>query len=870
MKTWYSVLKAPLNTYNPRSNEIPASVRLSGNLSPLTNFFLNIFVNSIGEKNFIIGIPSNVLRPIPILAYLYATIENKSVVVFTQRGGSTGWTSPIDFHNMNYHLMNEQGNYIFNRVPMGIMSDEGIDARPYIPRAKRVFKQRLYESQKRNFLNSEGAKIILYSDIYNSRLVDTIKKITLTDDETLDHLNIEIDPGLIIFENVDRFAYSDYYFQLFLAWISPLLESKKNILFHFSNPTSPYVQRLKDATNSLAIPFGHSILRSNEEFKKESINYFNSRNDLAMPFLNNYLVDPYEFYEQITDIKILEPPLESGNIDYYYRAVKSLRSKVDESILKNKGLYYKILMLAYKLPNLSINPSKYKECFGDKNVAFRQYTIPQLLSVFRDYVAEESEQNRSILIDLISEIFCMYSELKECKRFEEEGSYTRIAKDYKILEEIKIESAANSHYDSKIIVATFSPMERNILEGQILNDAIIENCEVKTIKQINQSLFNKSNTTLFLPGPLRMKFRSELLRPYMKIVFVAYDGENYLATKDQIDRLSSYSFEQEQNSMICIGEAYDFLGLKKDGLFKDYYERITRIKLKAQKTDETQPPTLEEVKKQDINDIFKEIKDTLSTNILYDTYKQREDELISIENSLAKIEEERTEEDMAPLTAYYTVVLSKVNNVSFVKTLKLPINKTYFFLDKLDGILSEGTPRNLKEEYFVIILDNDERKTILELIFETSDLEESIEKYWIESWKARLAEFIENNNLSYSQFHRLYKDAGGNRDYQTVLLWAKGGVIGPENKMDLFTIGKILADKEIMEDYEKIDREVDSLRQIHRSVGRNMRKIIKAVMTGNIDPEKLSYDELILYEKIKDGVYKIEKITKCDNNLNNN
>lgn len=867
MKTWYKVLNGPIYSYNPKPDTLPSNIKLSGNLSPLTNFFLNVFINSIGEKNLIIGIPNNVLRPIPIIAYLYAIMENKSVIVFTQKGDSTAKINPIDFHNMNYHLMNENGRYIFYQIPMGIMSDEGIDARAYIPRAKKGFREIFNEKQKTNFLKREGAKIVLYHDINNSRLVDTIKKITLVD-ETLDDLNIQIEPGLVIFENVDRFAYSDYHFELFLTWISPLLEKKKNILFHFSNPTSMYIQKLKEITNSLAIPFDHSLLKSNEEIKEASIKYFKNKDKFSMSFLEKYLVDPYHFYEQTTDMKILTPALESGNIDYYRKNVNFLRSRVNESILKNKGLYYKILQLAFKFPNLSINPSKYKECYGDKNLVFRHYTISQLLGLFRDYVAEESEQNRLILLDIISEIFCMYSELKECKRFGDDGSYTRIAKDYKILEEIKTETAVNANNGNKIIVATFSPLERNILEGQILNEGIVKNCEVKTIKQISQSIFNKSNTILFLPGPLRMKFISELLRPYMKIIFVTYDGENYLATKNQIELSSVYSFDQEQNSMICLGEAYDFLGMQKDGLFKDYYERLIQTKSKTEQRED-QPSSDEDVKKQDINDILKRFKEMVSKDISYDTYKQQEDEIASVENSLAKLEEERTNGELSALSTYYNVVLRKTNDSSVKKTLKLPVNKTYLFLDKIDGILEEGTPRNLKEGYFVIILDDDERKTILELIFETSDLEESIEKYWIESWKEKLAEFIEKNNLSYSKFHRLYTDAGGRRDYQTVFLWAKGGVIGPDDKMDLFIIGKILADKEIMEDYEKIDREVEGLRKIHRNVGRNLRKIIKAVMTGNIDPEKLSYEELVLYEKIKDGVYKIEEIFKFNGGQNN-
>jgi len=273
------------------------------------------------------------------------------------------------------------------------------------------------------------------------------------------------------------------------------------------------------------------------------------------------------------------------------------------------------------------------------------------------------------------------------------------------------------------------------------------------------------------------------------------------------------------------------------------------------------------IKKQDFSEIISKMRNILSTDKKYETYKRYEEELTSIENSISELEKD--EVGGTGITAsdiVYEVTLQKVNDLSIIKKLKLPAEKTYLYMEKADGKLNEGTPRNLKEGYYVVILDNDERKTILELIIEMLDLEDSVDKNLIEPWKIKLAAYIEKNDLSYSRFYQLYIDNGGRRNYQTVVQWAKGNVIGPEDVADIKIIGEIIDDEDIISDYELIDREVKQLRKIHRNIGRQLRAIIKMIIDGQIDTEKLSYEQLLLFEKIKDGIYMIDKVMKCDNN----
>ena len=54
MKQWFESIRE-IGAYNPKLNITPSNVRLSNNLSPFTNFFLNVFINSIKDKNIIIS-----------------------------------------------------------------------------------------------------------------------------------------------------------------------------------------------------------------------------------------------------------------------------------------------------------------------------------------------------------------------------------------------------------------------------------------------------------------------------------------------------------------------------------------------------------------------------------------------------------------------------------------------------------------------------------------------------------------------------------------------------------------------------------------------------------------------------------------------
>ena len=843
LRKWYGS-GTSIYTYNPRQKVSPENVELSGNLSPLTNFFLNVFVNAIEKRNLIIAIPDVFLRPIPIISYLYAKQKNKSVLVFT---------IARDLHYKNYHLLNLQpGGYLSFFVPMGFISEEGIEAKVYLPRASREYRRGYIQHLRENFLESPEPKILLSQE---DRMVDDIIKKLAIDEETFDNVEVGIDTGLIIFENVDRLVHSQYSTELFLKWIFPLLDRGMRFIFHFANPESKFIRTIKEETNSLVMPFGTALLRSNIEIQRKSIEYFRKIYEdgkRRVEMINKYNIDREYFYENITSIEIVE--LKAGNIDYHLKKAKKVLSVIDENRIKNKRLYYTVKSLLYMLPNFVINPSKYKKLYEDDFVGWRYYTIPQLLEMLRERIHEENEDNIVFLEDLISEIYCVYAELKECRRYGEEKTYSRIAKDYQIFKTIEnVQNGGNI-----IIIATQSPFERRILEAETCGLDLENGLEIRTVHQVNLSTkeLDYSKATLVLPGPVRMKYMPILLRPYKKITVLAYEGENYNGAKEQIDLFYTYSIEQEETLMAYLEEVYSFLGVPRDALFKDY---LRRREQSINEGEETQTYPEGGDREAELLDRLREI---VETEPQYKHYKRYEDEIAEVEGIITELEKKETEIERRKTGTFYEVFLRGMGETQMIRKL-LPAEKTYIYEE--NGEIQEGSPRNLKPGFHVVILDNDERKTLLDLIIEIFDLEQTVDKYLIGLWKERLIKFIEEYDLSYADFYRLYKGSGGEREYQTVLNWAKGNVIAPERPNDLFAIGKILQDVEIIEDYQLIDREVSKVRSIHRNIGKKLRKIIREMMKGGVDTTKLGYEEYALYERIEKGFYEVVEI-KMQNN----
>lgn len=842
MQSWHETIHN-IYFYNEDNNTTPTNVMISGQLSPLTNFIINVFEKTLGKRNLIIAIPDNLLRPIPIMSYLFAKKEKKDVLVLTQKIGKKD-EQAIEHHRRNYHLLNYgdifHGEYLFADVPMGIISDQDASADPYIPLSNN--KQRYIEIQKNNFKQSKNPKIILSSAERKSRIIELLKNISI-DEKQID-VEICLDIGLIIFENVDRFCDSYFNCNIFLEWLKPMLEKGVNFIFHFSNPESIYIDFIKNETKSLFIPWSPLILNK-QLVKSESVAYFEKMKEslVKKKILNSLNVDMEDFYYKTTHIQTINPLLNPSNIDYHFRIAGGLKKSVNDGLLVNRILYYTILSVFYKLPNLLINPSKYKQVYYGENGP-RHYNLNALLKILREKLSEENEENRLFLKYLIREIYSVYTQLMERKRFNEDISYPIIGKDYLILDLINNHDLESKNIEEKVILATYSPSERNIIKKQVDDNSIIPSIEIEHIANIHKRVFDRSKTTLILSGPLRIKYFSELLKPYKNIYFLGYEGRNHETIQEQVNLISDYSFEREKNLLNYLREIYEFLDVPEDLLISKF-RKINNL------GSENSPST-----EADASDLILNILKNYSE---FDKLKEHELNITTIENRRKSLVEQLEFENIINESCI-NVTLKRITDSEVTKK-DLPTNKSFFYLKERFGKIEEGLPTSFKKGYYVVILDNNERKGLLEFIIDIFGLEKSIDKYLIASWKYKLIQYMEKNELTYSELFRQYKSYGGERTIPTLKNWIKEDLIGPKYQHDLFVIGKMLQDYELTHNYDLIYHEIGHVRTIHITTGKKLRRIIKELLNGSLDHSKLSIEEYQIYKKIKDGIYEIEDIS---------
>lgn len=853
MKQWYDKIHQ-IYTYNPNSKGVDDyydNIKLSGNLSPLTNLFLNTFIETINQKNIIINIPHVILKSIPLISYIYSHLEHKSTLIFTQNGQSV-LIDPKRIHSRNYYLLNyDDSDYLFRDIPIGLLSKEGLeDPDVFLPRAKNNHLKREYiDQQEANYFKGDKPKILLYYDETATKITETLENIVSNKSEKK---RIDIDIGCIIFENVDRFVRSKIMADSFLNWINTLLEKKINIIFHFTNPNSIFIEQFRKATNSLVLPCNFSLLKNNDEIKKASKDYFKKKNKIEMEYIAKYNIDnPNFFDDENNKIEIYEPILKSGNLDHYFKDISYLRTKVNEKKIINKKLYFKVLRLIYSLPNLTVNPSIYQFPYLHyDNPGW--YTVDTIIQKFSDELIK-NDNNKLFLESLVSNFYSIYFELTECDRYYERGSYDRIAKDYALLELAKNNEIFQEA--EKTIFVTYRPYERSIFENEMNRLKLEYSFEVFDIYKLNKTYFDRSNSTLILPGPLPTPYLSELLFPYKKILFLTYGGYNYERTVEQANLFFNYSFELENNSMIYLKELYDFLKISKNNsLFRDFKKRKEIENLKNTSFTE------QAISKPENNVInpFDKVKEKMMN---YRHSRDYQTQIDYIERNIAQINKDA--ENEINTEEYIEVILKELNDNSDILNKKLPLGKSYFYLRNIGGEVEQGTPQNFRPGYFVVILDGDEQKTLLQLIIEIFNLEKSVNKILIEYWKEKLMKFINENKITYKELYNLYVNAGGQKTYQSILHWAKGSVIGPRDPMDLFYIGKLTNDDIILENYEIMEKEIEKVRKIHISTGKRLQKIIKEVIfEGTLKIEEITYEEYLFYEKVKNGIYEIIEIKR--------
>lgn len=854
-KSWYDILEKEIMAYiNDRSIDTKFKLTfhdsdgdIKSSLSPVTNNLLNTWSYLLDtDKNLIFNFPSNMLKSIPILAYIYSKVYSKSSLVFTS-GNINLKKHIVDLHNQHYHLLGYSNEgFFYSSIPMGFISNKSIICKPYLLHASDEFKRENREALKNDFLSSNKPKILLNSADNLTKINSLINDLKI-DNENFSDLNLDMDIGCIIFENADRFINSQYNARSFLDWLHDCVDENIKLIFHFSNFNLDFLPEIKKETNSFVLSFDNNVLKNNKKLYAQSIDYFMERSDYSRNFVKNYNVDTILNYEKDFNISVLSPSLENGNLDLYLYFAQRVLSEIDENNIKNKNFYYRAINLLYSLNNLAVDPRFFKFNIQINYGTWRYINVSQFISLFRSKLSLENELNRFLLNKLISNLNNFYNELIQCKNYFVDNNYERINKAYQVLD-ISFNKEEYFEDDKKLYIGVYQNTERRILNDFLRDVPDVEAIYLRDMYFKSENLFDFN---LLLSGIITHKYKSILEHNFNQILILAYDGYNKNLINHQIDLVLNPSIRNEKQSMEYFEELYKFMNISRNNQFFHDFNKRYDTWINSSIAEE----------EHEIDDVNKENVFLLTDN--YNQYTKGQ------ENSNSKLSNTFSSSHSSSSNNYSieTIQMNLLNlNDDRVYTKNMIKSKKYLrFKDynKLDEAM-EVKPELLKKGEFVIVLEDN--KSFLDIYAEIFDENIDLNRFFIDYWRDLLFDYKKIQKLSIVDLHKKYEEffnenqsEYGPVTYQTFRLWVNGYTICPSNPYDLKVLAELFDDEYLNDNYEEMYNEGVKLRNFNRTMGRKLSSIIKNIIQNSsfIDYNMLSFEERNIFEQIKNGVYQV-------------
>lgn len=825
-------------------------------LSPITNLTLNALVKIFNsDKNLIINFPKKILKPIPLIAYMFSEITSKSVLVFTA-GNINNKADLIRLHNNNFYLLNMinkwgNGANLFENCSMGYLKNKNeLSFKFFLPHAEPQYKNYLNKNLNSILGDENKSKIVLMGSSSLTALTNTISRISIDNKELNDNNidnDISLDIGCIIFENADRYFSSKHNAEFFVNWLNKNIDSSIKLIFHFSSHNLHYLDNIKELTQAKVISFNGGVIKNNDILRESSVDYY--RNIDNLDIVGRYNLDAESDYYYDSKIILDDVKLENGNLDYFTYSAKKLKKFINEDEIGRNSLYYNAQKLFLDLNNLTINPSFFKFRVVYNN-SFSYITVPQFFNLFEESLKYESNNNRIYLERYLSLLSQFYYELSKKKRFNERHSYNNIGKDYRVCEVVKNKEKYFGN-DNDLIIGTFHNTEPGILSNQLKE---YSNVEIKYLGNLIKEYSDSSNLNLLLPGFVPPRFISELYKDYSKILILNYDGFNRGNIIQQINSIENPSINDESKVMNHFVELYDYIGINKDNAFMNNYKK----RLEKEKESNKMHGVVVS-KNSKGNPINQDIDETENYNNYLEVIKNIEKRISNNQSTSYLANYNSISSSYSNLKTVDLELAIPLTNDHVTKT--VPAKNKYLYFKEYGALEDafEIKAEDLSKEDYVIILDN-EKISFIDLFIEIFKLEENIDKNLAEYWKDKISIFVDDNNLSYGDFYELYKKEGGKKEFQTVRNWLKGKNISPgDYKNDLMYLSKVMDDDFLLNNIDIMGEEFRKIKSMHISMGKNLKTIMKGIL---VDDFSLNYDSLSLEEQtmhniIKNSVYKV-------------
>lgn len=857
LKNWQKVINSKMGAYSLDKGNYDI-LEFSNGLSPLTEFSLDFFANIIPQKNVIINFPDFKLSPASLYAYIFAEKYDKNVYILAdEKGDSLNSRSKVSL-NKNHYLLCDYEGYVFRKFPVFYLKkirndkedyqnnsiDYKLTLERYLPRSDNRFK-RTY-TEKNVLKNPYVSKFIIDTD---SNLFGIKEKLNIALKNNDEHLNPKEHPiGLIIIENADRFFRSYGRLESFITWFKEL-DSDVKLLIHFNNPSIDYIKILIKELNFAVLPFNRYILQNNNYLKSNSHQYFSNIDESELELVSRYNLDSDIFINQEVNLSIYDPLIYSGSIDMFFSNAYSTFKKIDIDNVYDENSLHKARELLFDLYNLTVNPSYLNIPFKINN-GWTRSSIPHFIQNYKSKLFLENPKNRFFIYNFLDSLTNMYYELANCKRVNEDLSYSRECKDYVLYDLLGDFYLKNQ----EVFIGTYLDSEPNILKevlekGYYIKKDLFVPINMKMLTQKPDS--EKENKILILPGVIPEVFTSELFKPYKEIIILSYEGNNHRFLKEQLDKVIYGNILEEKEYMDILKETLELFDAAEDNeILDDFNKRFELIEFEE---EEEKPEEESGDDLGDMEDIETSEYDPFHIDLNLKDYMSEWSRSKSNLNIDLSKEINQRNYDTIPFR------LQNIQTNEFVEK-KLPVNKSYLTFDNIYHIddAKELKPSELKNGDYIIIIDNDEKKSLLNLVIDSSELKSQINMSLVEYWKLEFLNYVESNNLKYSEVYNIYCNRGGDKTYQTVMQWCKGEAIGPQSAYDLYIIGDILDNIFIMDNYQSIFQQISLVRTSHRLIGRKLKKMIKSILTDEyLDVSSLNDREYLIYENIQNGIYKI-------------
>lgn len=833
-------------------------------LSPITNLTFNALVKIFNsDNNLIINFPKKILKPIPLIGYMFSEMTSKSVLVFTA-GNINNKDDLIRIHNDNFYLLsilNKWGNglNLYENCSMGYLKNRReLSYKFFLPHANAEYKKHLNENLNSILGDENKPKIVLMDGSSLTNLINTINRISVDNDDLDDNEinnDINLDVGCIIFENADKYFSSKHNAEFFVKWLNDNVSSDIKVIFHFSNHDLHYMDYIKESTQSKVISFNGGVIKNNDILIESSLDYYENIDNLDIA--GRYNLDDKNDYYHYPKIILDDVKLEKGNLDYFTHSAKKLTELINDDEIGSNSLYFNAQKLFLDLNNLAINPSFLKFQIKHNN-SFSYVTVSQFIDLFNDNLKYESEHNRIYLKKYLSLLSQFYQGLLKRKRFHEPNSYNIIGKDYRLCEIIKNKEKYFGN-NNDVIIGTFYNTEPGILSNQLKE---YPNVKIKYMGNLIKEYSDSSNFNLLLPGFVPPRFLSELYNDYSKIFILNYDGFNRRNIARQINSIEKPSINDETQVMDYFLELYNYIGISEDNAFINNYKNRLEKEVSYNKTLKTS------ISKPlgDVTEYEEDASDDMENYHDYLELIKNIEKRISKNQSIPNLTDYKS--NIAQCSNLKTVELELVivNNGDYVKKTVPAKNKYLYFKDY--GALEDAfeiKAEDLSKGDYVIILD-DEKISFIDLFIEVFKLEENIDKNLAEYWKDKISIFVEDNYLSYGEFYELYKKEGGKMGIQTIKNWLKGKNISPRDyKNDLLYLSKVMDDDFLLNNIDIMGEEFRKIKSMHIAMGRNLKVIMKGIIADDfsLNYDSLSLEEQTMHNIIKNNVYQVIDVNCC-------